>query len=1490
MRQRKKLILLAALLIGLPQSSEGAVVNGVTLTSPLTGIPNIGASINGTIQGESFTPLDTDTACMALGTSTTAFVTADRSTSNPPGSSISPGSGSAADFWREKTGTDEDVVFTNLDGEEIPFGRDIVVGCGSKAGVVSGAAKSVTVTDLNDTQAGQFTYLIEIVGAADWFTEVPGVRVKGLFFTDSEGVSSLGPTINSVSALTMDGDWKRPVGPTKVSRTSFLDQDLTIINDAAEDSIGSADVTGSIRVDGFTNNTNFFVGGIGDIITLNITAHRSSLSAMLGPNASQSLYANFPTLGEIPVFISTVTPAANRPPDPGNVFYLKHTIVANQATGKVLDKGQTGLSIAEFYAKDLAGNISSFNIQDRDDASDGTAGQKDLDPTLLTAAMKVAIADKSYQLVAKDFDDLATGDLVSRGAPGDLNGLQMKPGATPPTLLNLTVDLTAGGNAHVYYTNPTRTHTDAALGQGNTRTIDLTAVNAMAGNEDEFAAGPAAATGGFVTGTIVDGTASVTFGGTDAADNPLLPLTIGGLTLDLTPPTLLNFSPTANADDPVTDPRQMSFRGRNSEDLQSATLMLTCDLFSTGSAAVTNFGWEEIHPGIQVQVPEITAGLEIPIKDSICSWAWTGVDLAGNAGVQATGDLSKFDPAASAETPTQIELTSSAATNVAGTAYTVTVEVQGATDLPVYGIAPNSAAGDIVSLNATFTPAAGACALGSECTLVFSGENGVTDNGDNATAILDLAEFTSGALAVTVTNQSAGSVVFDATLVRVTPAANDGNGSTGTSTAVASTADAISAIGLATNDPSVNATAGANFWVNVDLNDQFMNTRTGDADFVEISTNVAGATIPPTAIKISAGTGGFWASTDNLGAQSIWARALGSGKEGSLIHTIVAVPAVTSVGGADVPNDQGSFIYLNITGIAPEAEVVRVWRDVSDVGTVSYATFDPPAGGGDAIVIVYTPDSDATSYAVTQETARNASGGVTANAKQAFASVEGVDSYYELMAETMMKSKQAVSSTEPAAPIFATLTPDAIAMLDGLAPSFKAGDNGLQSSGFVRTEPIRAIDNIAPAAVQQLRAVDTPADAGGSISVTWQKSVDDRMLPQNTAQAVGANGNTSVAGVAGYNIYRKAGAGEFGLVSNVSAGETSFHDNTVFNGLRYTYTVSPFDADNVTPTELERTSMAIRNNVKDASGSLVMGLFGADNSVGFDDFFIFADFFGQTAADVAFDPAFDLNPNNRIDLDDFFVFADYFGRGVESAGRVVPMLAGLNSEASLTLATGEGLPGVGDEMTIAVDLEDYVELRGYGFNLSYDPAVFEFVGSKVENDNLLGEGSLAQPQVIASQDGKGSVIAFGETAVDGDLGLSLVFRAKVETEGSYIEITDGQLSDGAYGVNDLRGPVSVMIETRPEVYALADNYPNPFNPQTMIKYQLPKAGLVTLEVYNMLGQVVRTLVNEHQRAGRYSVKWDATNTNGHSLSSGMYFYRVQAGQEFQSTKKMLLLK
>ncbi|MBK8982102.1 MAG: T9SS type A sorting domain-containing protein [Ignavibacteria bacterium] len=88
----------------------------------------------------------------------------------------------------------------------------------------------------------------------------------------------------------------------------------------------------------------------------------------------------------------------------------------------------------------------------------------------------------------------------------------------------------------------------------------------------------------------------------------------------------------------------------------------------------------------------------------------------------------------------------------------------------------------------------------------------------------------------------------------------------------------------------------------------------------------------------------------------------------------------------------------------------------------------------------------------------------------------------------------------------------------------------------------------------------------------------------------------------------------------------------------------------------------------------------------------------------------------------------------------------------------------------------------------------------------------------------------------------------------------------------------------PERYSLSQNYPNPFNPTTKINFSIPKQGIVTLKVYDVLGKEVMTLVNEQKPAGNYSINFNAAN-----LSSGAYFYRIEAG-EFRDIKRMIILK
>ena len=86
-----------------------------------------------------------------------------------------------------------------------------------------------------------------------------------------------------------------------------------------------------------------------------------------------------------------------------------------------------------------------------------------------------------------------------------------------------------------------------------------------------------------------------------------------------------------------------------------------------------------------------------------------------------------------------------------------------------------------------------------------------------------------------------------------------------------------------------------------------------------------------------------------------------------------------------------------------------------------------------------------------------------------------------------------------------------------------------------------------------------------------------------------------------------------------------------------------------------------------------------------------------------------------------------------------------------------------------------------------------------------------------------------------------------------------------------------------------NDYPNPFNPITTLRYDLPENSLVTITIYDMLGRRVKTLINQAQDAGFKSVVWNATNDYGKQVSAGIYLYQIQAG-EYISTKKMVLLK
>jgi len=119
---------------------------------------------------------------------------------------------------------------------------------------------------------------------------------------------------------------------------------------------------------------------------------------------------------------------------------------------------------------------------------------------------------------------------------------------------------------------------------------------------------------------------------------------------------------------------------------------------------------------------------------------------------------------------------------------------------------------------------------------------------------------------------------------------------------------------------------------------------------------------------------------------------------------------------------------------------------------------------------------------------------------------------------------------------------------------------------------------------------------------------------------------------------------------------------------------------------------------------------------------------------------------------------------------------------------------------------------------------------------------------------------------------------------------DTTMSSDVWSVTlDASGVLSIDGELLPAKFALHQNFPNPFNPTTTLRYDLPRDSHVLITIYDIRGREVKTLVNENQGAGYRIMQWDATNDFGQPISAGMYIYAIQAN-DFRMVRKMILLK
>ncbi len=166
--------------------------------------------------------------------------------------------------------------------------------------------------------------------------------------------------------------------------------------------------------------------------------------------------------------------------------------------------------------------------------------------------------------------------------------------------------------------------------------------------------------------------------------------------------------------------------------------------------------------------------------------------------------------------------------------------------------------------------------------------------------------------------------------------------------------------------------------------------------------------------------------------------------------------------------------------------------------------------------------------------------------------------------------------------------------------------------------------------------------------------------------------------------------------------------------------------------------------------------------------------------------------------------------------------------------------------------------------------------------NLHGRSILSGEPDNSTFDAEVGLFVFTPDQTQENTTFDVVFSATDEN-GRSGQMTLSIFVDVVEGVMDLESP------TLPTEYSLAQNYPNPFNPTTTIDFSVPKPGDVRLEIFNILGQSIRVLVDEYLTAGEKRVQWDGQDESGRSASSGIYLYRLTA-DEFGQTKKMMLLK
>jgi len=394
-----------------------------------------------------------------------------------------------------------------------------------------------------------------------------------------------------------------------------------------------------------------------------------------------------------------------------------------------------------------------------------------------------------------------------------------------------------------------------------------------------------------------------------------------------------------------------------------------------------------------------------------------------------------------------------------------------------------------------------------------------------------------------------------------------------------------------------------------------------------------------------------------------------------------------------------------------------------------------------------------------------------------------------------------------------------------------------------------ALDNVVPGAFTQFAA---DGSAGAGVVVNWTAPADHGLY----------NAQWNLWGVDKYDVYRKVTTGsDYELVGSVTPGTLTYTDNVANGSTVYNYLVKAVDSDQITATTAVK-AMASKGADFDGSGR-----------VGLSDLVLLGGMWNVKSTDAAYVVNYDLNKNGSVGLDDLVLLGSVWNTVVAKLASTVPTVSN-PFELNATVNEDNSM------YFVNINVQNAANFNALAFTLNYDTNAFEFVKESVNglvgisfaNENQLGVIKVAS----AFQNDKFSGM------------ITLGFKSKGLNTDMNLKMSDAEVAVNN-AVSAVSGAPSVTLKALPTVYGLSQNFPNPFNPSTTITYSVPKTSRVELVVYNMAGQKVRTLVNTTQSASFYKVVWNGKNDFGQSVASGLYFYKLVAG-DYSKVVKMNLIK